>query len=78
MGLHPDSQRGRVLAVIEEGPATSPEVAAETGLPVKHCNAHLRALWQVGVLTRVPGPRNGGRPAHIYRLATGEPPCTTT
>jgi predicted ArsR family transcriptional regulator len=82
LGIRPGSQRDRVLAVIEEGPATTPEVAAETGLSIKHCCAHLRALWEIGLLERKPGhrTRQGGRRPFIYSLKGGYPckPTTTT
>lgn len=46
------TQLARVLAVIEQGPATSSEVALETGLPMRHCSAYLSELHAAGVLTR--------------------------
>lgn len=46
------TQQERVLAVLKEGPSTSTEIAAETGLSVKHCSAYLIALEQRGIIRR--------------------------
>ena len=65
------TQFNRVLEVLKDGPCTSSEVAAETGLPVKHCCVYLRDAWQAGIATRVEAPtlRNRyGRTPHIYTL----------
>jgi predicted transcriptional regulator len=49
------TQVALVLAVLEEGPSTAPEMAAETGLSLKHCSAYLTTLVNQGVV------RKGGR-----------------
>jgi hypothetical protein len=38
------TQLQRVLDVLRDGPATTRDVADETGLPMKHCSAYLGAL----------------------------------
>lgn len=46
------TQKAAVIAVLEQGPAHSRDVADETGLPLKHCSAYPRALWKDGVIER--------------------------
>ena len=48
------TQKAQILAVVMEAPATTPEVVALTGLPLKHCCAILRDLWKAGAINRVP------------------------
>lgn len=69
------TQVARILAVLAEGPATTPEVVAETGLPLKHCCAHLRSLWQRGRVTRAPFKRDRLAPTFLYSAVSelGDP-----
>jgi hypothetical protein len=62
------TQAERILAALREGPGTSGEIAAETGLPLKHCCAYLRSLWQAGRLRRELHRRSGLRSAFVYHL----------
>lgn len=48
----PDSKAQRCLAVLTDGPATTGEVAAETGLPSKLAGTHLALLHKRGKVTR--------------------------
>lgn len=75
MALGTNSQMGRVLAAIEEGPATSLDVNAITGLTVAHCSAYLGQLFRLGLLERRPGPRTlqGGRQPYLYSMKGGYP-----
>jgi len=50
--MNPDGKAGKCLAVLREGPATTEEVAAETGLPSKSAGTHLRNLFDRGKATR--------------------------
>ena len=63
-------QKTRILKVITQGPSTTGEVSALTGLPRKHCCAILRYLWQSGVLVREPFKRPGIRGAFLWSLAS--------
>lgn len=42
----------RVLAVLEEGPSTSGEIAAETGIPMRKASACLSYLASKGTVVR--------------------------
>jgi predicted ArsR family transcriptional regulator len=62
-----------IINALRDGPGTSVEIAAETGLSTKHCCAWLRWLWQRGYVTRTDSmirtTENGcGRGAFIYTL----------
>lgn len=48
------TQKAQILSVVLEAPATTPEVVALTGLPLKHCCAILRDLWKAGAINREP------------------------
>ncbi len=66
--LAPETQIARVLAAYREGSRTTPEVHAITGLPIKHCSTHTRALVAKGKLSDL-GERdmgNPGRKCHWY------------
>lgn len=52
----PASKGGTVLAVLADGPATTGEVAAELGWPVRLTCAHLRELMIRGHARREPFP----------------------
>jgi hypothetical protein len=56
------------MTALGDGAGTSSEIAAETGLPLKHCCAYLRALWQSGELRRELHRRPGVRSAFVYHL----------
>jgi len=65
------TQISRVIDALREGPCTSSEVSAITGLPRKHCCAHLRELWGMGLVTRKvmhPAPGVTGQRPHLYSL----------
>jgi hypothetical protein len=47
-----NSQLARVLAALREGGGTAHELSAETGLPVKHCSAHLCELVRTGLAVK--------------------------
>ncbi len=74
------SQLELVLAVLREGPSTAPEVAAETGMSLKHCSAYLCTLVKSGRAVKSGkvahtdacthcGYKKPGKLASIYRLA---------
>lgn len=50
----PNSQASRCLSVLREGPATTCEIAAETGLDSHTVGCHLNDLHQRGKVTRKP------------------------
>lgn len=62
----------RVHALLQEGQATSVELAAELDLPVKQVCVALRRLWKAGAATRRLMNTKGetGRPPWLY-AATG-------
>jgi hypothetical protein len=66
------TQAARILAVLADGPATTPEVVAETGLPLKHCCAILRDLWISGKLQREPFRRYKLAPTFLYSVPTSQ------
>lgn len=63
------TQVDRVLRAFRDGCRTAPEVAAETGLPLKHSTAIARLLAERGLLERRGlGPNlNGGRRPVFYQ-----------
>lgn len=65
----PGSQLAQVLSSLEEAPGTSGEIAAVTGLPMKHCSEYLRVLLARGFATRKPIAGSAGR-AFLYSLAS--------
>jgi predicted ArsR family transcriptional regulator len=67
--MHPDSKASRVLRILADGPATTSEVAAETGWTVKIACAHLLNLVERGKVDRSPFHRKGQRSAWLWRLA---------
>lgn len=64
----PARQIDRVLAALNAGCRTSPEVSLETGLSVKHCSAWLRELVRLGAAehTGFLPAHDRGRKAHFY------------
>ena len=42
--MNPNTKAGAVLRILREGPATTGEVAASTGLPFRLASAHLSNL----------------------------------
>jgi DNA-binding IclR family transcriptional regulator len=60
------TQKAQILSVVTEAPATTPEVVALTGLPLKHCCAILRDLWKAGVIKREPFRRYKLAPTFLY------------
>ena len=47
-------QRDVVMAALDDGPATSAEIAAQTGMPMRHCSAVLNRMWCEGRINRTP------------------------
>lgn len=72
------SQKARVLAVLAEGPCTSSEVAAETGLSQKISSAYLCWLLDAGIVLKTgtmrasacPGCGHRARSSNIYAMAS--------
>jgi predicted ArsR family transcriptional regulator len=65
------NQRERIESLLAEGPATSAELAAETGMRGQHVSAYLSALYRQGRVTRElyqPVARKAGKPAYLYTL----------
>jgi hypothetical protein len=62
------TQKARILAVLLDAPATTPEVVAVTELPIKHCCAILRDLWKAGVINRTPFRRYKLAPTFLYSV----------
>jgi predicted transcriptional regulator len=61
-----------VLEVIQEGPSTAPEVAAELDITTKTATAVLRALHEKGVVSRKLMDKldsEPGRRAYLYSIA---------
>lgn len=64
----------RVLAVLEDGPATTGEVAAETGLRSNLAGTHLRNLLERGKIEKgefrpgTPQPFRGNKPLALWAL----------
>lgn len=52
MAMQPDSKASQVLRVLDEGPATTGEVAVELGWDVHLACAHLFALYKRGKVAR--------------------------
>ena len=77
------SQEARIYAVLEEGPATSIEVATSLTMDRKLASAHLNNMRARGVVTVSPGRRTSvcpecghrasGRAPQIYSLVDGRP-----
>ena len=70
-------QIAAVLDAVDKGSVTSPEVAEETGLSVKHCSAHLAELGSQGLIRRTGrfmwSGKQGGRRTNVWeRLQNGE------
>lgn len=63
------TKTSRILNVVRKGPATTPEVVAITGLPLKFCCSILRQLWQRGMLVRERFDRAGMNHTFVYSLA---------
>lgn len=63
-------QRARVLETVIEGPSTSVEIAAVTGIPRQHCSAILRYLClDVKVLERrIMHTGTRGRAPWLYQV----------
>lgn len=63
-------QINRVVEALKEGPATSAELVADTGLSIKHVSAYLSDLAAVGTVVVVGQIGLGvrGRPFNIYAL----------
>jgi len=72
---HLATQRAAVLAALEQGPGTSRDIAAVTGLSVKHCSSYLTDLWRAGMVQRQPfeEPPARGRSSFLYQIAAGAP-----
>jgi hypothetical protein len=66
--MRPDSRASRVLAILAEGPATTGEVAAETGWGVHLTCAHLFSLLQRGKISRSPFKQHGARTWWLWSL----------
>lgn len=77
------SQEARIYRVLEEGPATAPEVATSLGMDRKLTSAHLNNMRARGVVRVTPGRRAevcpecghraSGRAPQIYSLVDGRP-----
>lgn len=60
--MKPETKSGRCLSVLRDGPATTGEVAAETGLSSHDVGNHMHCMFQRGKVTREPfmvAPRQG-------------------
>ena len=70
-------QLARVLRALEDGPATSVQVAAKTGLSIKACSSWLGELVKDTNLVLRTGPhgylrRRGGVSPYLYELKEGK------
>jgi hypothetical protein len=54
MKMVPDSNASRVLSVVQEGPATTAEVAAEVGMTSRLAGTYLAQLHRFRKVTRTP------------------------
>lgn len=50
--MNPESKASACLSVLADGPATTGEIAAETGMPSKLAGTHLRNLFERGKVRR--------------------------
>lgn len=55
-----NGKAGRCLAVLRDGPATTGEVAAETGIHTHSVGTHLRNLFDRGKVKRTPFVKPAG------------------
>lgn len=62
------TQIEQVEQALREGPGTSVEIAAATGLPMKHCSHYLRVLLAARRVRRRPfnDGRQGRRPGRVF------------
>jgi len=62
--------QNRIIEALEDGPATSGDIAAEVGRSVAYCSAVLRKLWDAGGIGRSAKKiaRNRGPGAYLYYL----------
>ena len=63
----------KLVAVLDEGPCTSAEIAAETGVPLRLVAAHLSKAFQWGIVDRHRAPMSRGdekrgQVPYLYRL----------
>ena len=60
----------RIIEALEDGPATSGDIAAEIGRSVAYCSAALHKLWDAGGIRRTAHKiaRNRGPGAYLYYL----------
>lgn len=67
---HVATQPELIMQVLAEGPATSTEVSAETGLSVRHCSAVLSSLHRRKRVSRQEfmRSREHGSTAYLYSL----------
>jgi len=63
---------GQVLAVLQDGPATTGEVAAELGWDVHLTCAHLTNLHLAGRVTRAPFPTGDRRRRFLWSIPEPE------
>lgn len=52
--MHPNSKASHVLAILSDGPATTAEIAAETGWGKHNTCAHVQNLYMRGKVERKP------------------------
>lgn len=64
----PSSKASACLAVLADGPATTGEIAAETGMPSKLAGTHLRNLYERGKVKRERFVRASGRGRRVCWL----------
>lgn len=66
--MHPDSKASRVLAILADGPATTAEIAAETGWTKHNTCAHVKNLHMRGKVERKPWHVKGQGPRFLWFL----------
>ncbi len=73
MSMHPTSIASRCLAVLQEGPATTAEIALEVGISSHSAGTHMRNLWErkkvaKGEFAQGKAPFRGKKPVCLWSL----------
>ena len=69
--IKPGSKRQRIIAMLDQGPVLTTEVAAELGIPLRVASAHMSNLRTLGMVTATDHETDGVRCLRrkLWRLA---------
>lgn len=70
MAIESTSRNGRLLALLQEGPATTGELVAETGWDRRNVCGRLTIQMRFGRVTRTPYTASGERSRWLWSLTT--------